>query len=235
MNIFNRIVMILAILVLVLAVAFVLVRPLDAVDGIKAALAFFEQMMLDDQLYLLFLIGSSVVLLFLVILLTFEFRRPRHKTVRVIVPTAVGGNVQLDIASVAQNLEYRIDELPGVRQVVSRIVSHGRDIDVALDLDTSPTVNIPELTELVVKMCRDIAEGQLGLKVRGKVRVNIHHEPYPSGALPPAQTQPVASAPSPIVAAPEPFEPAPVAESAEPAAQPPATEEPAPSAPSEKP
>jgi hypothetical protein len=125
-------------------------------------------------------------LVILLVLLWLELRRPRRKTVRV--KTQGGGNAHLDVQSVVQSLEYRIDELPGVRQVRPRILSHGRDIEVVLDLDTSPSVNIPTLTDQIVGLTNDIVEGQLGLKIRSRVRVNIRHEPYPRGTMPSTAT-----------------------------------------------
>ncbi|MGC9361112.1 MAG: hypothetical protein ACP5G7_12220, partial [Anaerolineae bacterium] len=63
----------------------------------------------------------------------------------------------------------------------------GNSVKVQLDLDTSPSVNIGLLTDQIVDMVHDIVEGQLGLKIAGKVRVNVHHEPYPKGTMPPTQ------------------------------------------------
>lgn len=185
MNLFNRIVMVLACLILLVLVGFVLIQPLDAIDMARSGLAIFEQTVMNEQFYSIFLGVTSLILILLVIVLILELRHPRYRTVRV----KSKGNVQLDVSSVAQSLAYRIDELPGVRQVVPHVISHGNDIEVGLDLDTSPSVSVPELTDLVIKMCRDIAETQLGLKVRGKIKVNIRHEPYPGEAVP-AKAQP---------------------------------------------
>lgn len=194
MNFFNRIMMVLACLILLILVGFVLIQPLDAIDTARFGLTIFEQTVMNEQFYSIFLGVASLILIILLVVLILELRHPRYRTVRV----KSKGNVQLDISSVAQSLAYRVDELPGVRQVVPHVISHGNDIEVALDLDTSPSVSVPELTDLVVKMCRDIAETQLGLKVRGKIKVNIRHEPYPG------ETAPTRTQPSPTLSAGEP-------------------------------
>lgn len=181
MNVFNRIVIILDILILMTLVVVIMLSPVYVVDLATFNLELFREAVFDYRFYYV-IGGGGVLLLILLILLWLEVRRPRHKMVRI---RAKGrGNAQLGVESVMQSLEYRIDELPGVRKVEPSVVSRGRDARVILNLDTSPSVNIPMLTEQVVEMAHDILGGQLGLKVRGKVRVNIKHEPYPRGAMP---------------------------------------------------
>jgi len=187
MNAFNRIVMVLGIIVWIAIVAYVVLLPLDAVGVARSALDIFERSLFDDVFFTYFLIGCGVVLLILLVLLWLELRRPRRRTVRI--RTQGPGNAQLDVESVAQSLEYRIDELSGVRQVRTHVKSRGKDVEVSLDLDTSPSVNIPVLTEQVVNLARDIVEDQLGLKLHGKVRVNVKHEPYPRGTMPVTRAQ----------------------------------------------
>ncbi len=114
MNLFNRIVMVLACLILLVLVGFVLIQPLDAIDMARSGLAIFEQTVMNEQLYSIFLGVTSLILILLLVVLILELRHPRYRTVRV----KSKGNVQLDVSSVAQSLAYRVDELPGVRQVV---------------------------------------------------------------------------------------------------------------------
>jgi hypothetical protein len=182
MNTFNRIVMVLGILVWIAAVTFVVLLPLDAVSVARVGLDLFEQSLFIDQFFTYFLIVSGVILFLMLIFLWLELRRPHRRTVRI--KTQGRGNVQLNVESVTQSLEYRIDELAGVRRVKTRVASRGKNVDVFLDLDTSPSVNIPVLTEQVVNLVHDIVEGQLGLEIHGQVGVNIKHEPYPRGTMP---------------------------------------------------
>lgn len=184
MNVFNRVVMVIALLFWLAVVAVILLRPLEAASLVKTYVSVFEEGLFNDQFFLLFLVIGGAILLLLLVLLVLELRRGRRHTVRV--RTKGAGNAQLTVDSVVQSLEYRIDELPGVRQVEAHVASRGRDVEVVLDLDTSPSVNIPTLSDQIVTLCHDILEGQLGLRIHGKVRLNIRHEPYPSGAMPPA-------------------------------------------------
>ena len=212
MNVFNRILAVLAILVALAVVLLVMLYPLDAVDVVKANLDQFEESLFDNQFFYLFLAVSGAVELLLLVLLWLEVRRPRRRTVRV--KTKEGGRAQLGIESVSQSLEYRIDELAGVRRVAPHVVSRGRDVDVIIELDTSPSVNIPVLTDQIMDLCHDIVEGQLGVKIHGKPDIRITHEPYPRGTMPstgPLGMEAVASPPAAVepkpIRAPKPVQP----------------------------
>jgi len=188
MRVFNRIVMVIAILLGIAGALLLAFYPLETVKFVRANVDLFEESLFNDQSYLFFLIGVAVWLVVMVVLLVFELHRPRRKGVRI--RTKSGANAMLGVGSVSQSLEYRIDELAGVRKVEPHITSRGKDVEVVINLDTSPSVNIPVLTDQVVELCRDIIEGQLGVKIHGKVRINVHHEPYPRGTMPPTQPTP---------------------------------------------
>jgi len=182
MNTFNRIIMVLVIMVALVVVAFIMIRPLQAVDFAKLGLRYFEEGIFEEQFFYIFLAVTGGLELILLIFLWLELRRRRRQSVQVEIEG--GGRAKLGTSSVAQSLEYRIDELAGVRKVKPRIKSRGKDLDVVIDLDTSPSVNIPVLSAKVVDLCRDILEGQLGVKIHKKVQVNVKHEPYPRGTMP---------------------------------------------------
>ena len=197
MNIFNRIVMILAIVLALLVATYVMVDPYGSVMLARDGLDAFEQLIYQDHCYRFFLLVLGGLDLLLLVLLWLELRRGRRRTAHI---RTKRGAAELGIQSVAQSLEYRIDELAGVRKVRPHIVSHGRDVGIRVDLDTSPSVNIPVLTEQIANLCHDIVEGQLGLRIHGKVQINVKHEPYPRGTMPPTAPlgeQPIVTPPLP--------------------------------------
>jgi len=190
-NVFNSIMMTLLILLLIVLVVYVMVLPSAAHYSATEGLKVYEQDIVNGNLpYTWFLVGGAAILLLLLVLFVLEVRKPRRKAVRI--KTQAGGSARLDITSVAQSLEYRVDELAGVRQVKTRITSRGKDVDVELDLDTSPSMNIPVLTDQVIALCHDIVEGQLGIQIHGRPVINIKHEPYPRGTMP--STKPLGGA-----------------------------------------
>jgi hypothetical protein len=183
-NIFNRIVMVLLIVLSIALVAFIMIRPDLASDAVNRGVAFFDANITDTGGWFSrwFLPIGAAVLLLLLVLLYLEIRKPQHKAVHI--QTQDGGYARLDIASVAQSVDYRVDELAGVRKVKTRISSRGKDIDVVVDLDTSPSVNIPVLTDQIIEMTHEIIEGQLGVRIHRRPVINIRHEPYPRGTMP---------------------------------------------------
>lgn len=181
MNIFNRIVMVLLILALFALVVLLLLFPREVAVVIQTAMGNAQELLNTGQFFIIFVAICGVVLLFLLVLLWLELRHPQLKTVHI--AAAKSGDAQLGIQSVAQSLENRIDELAGVRKVEARVASHNKDVEVLLNLDTSPSVNVPTLSDQIVDLTRDIVEAQLGLKIRGKVRINVRHEPYPRGTM----------------------------------------------------
>jgi hypothetical protein len=194
MNVFNRIAMIILILGLLVGVAYFTVRPLSVIATVETNLSYFKEAIPTDQYFFMFLLTNVLLLLILVILLWMELRRPRYRTVRI--KNTGAGDARLSVESVAQSLEYRVDELPGVRKVQPRVTSRGRDVDISLVLNTSPSVNVPELSAQIADLCREIVETQLGLRLHGKVAIKILHEPYPRGTMPVSAPLPKVSAPS---------------------------------------
>lgn len=188
MKVFNRIVVVIGILVGLAGSLLVLLYPLQAAETVQAVVAQFQEALYDARFQTLFIVTMVVLIALLLFLLVLELRRGRRKSVRI--RTEGPAKAVLGVDSIEQSLEYRIDELVGVRKVVPHVRSRGKDVEVAVDLDTSPSVNIPVLTDQVVNLCRDIVEGQLGVKLHGKIMINVHHEPYPRGTMPPTQPLP---------------------------------------------
>ena len=89
-----------------------------------------------------------------------------------------GGDVELAVESIAQRLEYRIDQLADVIKVVPRVKPRRKSVDVELNLETTPDVDVPTKMEEVCQVARDVVEERMGLKLR-KIKVNIKHAPYP--------------------------------------------------------
>jgi hypothetical protein len=65
-----------------------------------------------------------------------------------------------------------------VVKVTPKIKPHRKAIDVELNLETAPDIDVPTKTEEVCEVARDVVEGRMGLKLR-KIKVNIRHAPYP--------------------------------------------------------
>jgi hypothetical protein len=177
MNVFNRIVMVLLIIAVIAGGIFMLLRPMDVLNLGASGIKMLQDQVYDSRFFMFFAIGGGITLFILLLLLWLEVKRVHFRIARV--QTKGKSNTWLGIASIAQSLELRIDELAGVRTAKPRVTSFGKDVEVFVDLDASPAVNIVALTDQVTQTCLDVIETQLGLKVRGKVSIHVSQQPYP--------------------------------------------------------
>ncbi len=118
-----------------------------------------------------FIVGGLVLYL--------ELRRPPRR--KAILEKAAGGEVEVAVDSIAQRLEYRIDQLADVVKVTPKIRPRRKDIDVELNLETTPDIDVPMITYEVCRVAREVVEERMGLKLR-KIKVNMRHAPYPESS-----------------------------------------------------
>lgn len=186
MNIFNRIVTILVIIVLWFVVVVVAIVPAQAlawaqqgIDWVAQSLARLDAMQ-PGWLYLAMRAGVIILATLLAMLLLWrELRRNRIPAVKVKLPS--GGEAAVTADSVARRLAWHVDQLADVVSVTPTIRTHGSTVDVTLDLETAPDVDVPLKSEEVMAVTRDVIETQMGLHVN-KIKVNVEHAPYPETA-----------------------------------------------------
>jgi len=193
-NTFNRIVMILLILAAFLVVTIGLFVPAEILAVIRG--------IADSTLFTLNRIRPEFILPFrallilcavfidvlLIGLLLLQVRGPAKHTLRV--QRVGGGEVVVTAESLAERLQYQIDQLADVIGVRARVAPRGGGVDVEVSLQTGGDVNVPEKAEQVLEITRQVVEDQMGLKLARKPRVNIHAMPtpgVPSRAITPAR------------------------------------------------
>ncbi len=174
MNIFNRVVMVVLLLVALSASAIFTVVPPRFIALLTRTLEALSRSVQGTPLLSL-LVGLGLVFLW-IFLLTLEVWRPPRRTVRVL--KVSGGEAELTIDAIAQRLVYRVDQLADVVSVRPKVSAGRRGVDVQLDLETSPDIDVPAKTEEVCGVVRDVIEERMGLKLR-RIRVKVRHAPYP--------------------------------------------------------
>jgi hypothetical protein len=193
-NTFNRIVMILLSLVAFFVVTIGLFVPAESLAVIRGVA--------DNTLYTMnrirpeFIVSFRALLIlcavfidvWLVGLLILEVRGPAKRTLRV--QRVGGGEVVVTAESLAERLQYQIDQLADVIGVKARVAPRGGGVDVQVSLQTGADVNVPEKAEQVLEITRQVVEDQMGLKLARKPRVNVTAMPapgVPSRAVTPAR------------------------------------------------
>jgi hypothetical protein len=116
------------------------------------------------------LIVFCIGLLFLVL----EVIRTRRSTVKL-----KDGSGELMMNGIAGHLAYCVDLLPEVLRARPSVKSTGRGVRATLYVETATGVNIPGKSAEIRETARHVLEDQLGLRVKGDVRVVIKPVPYP--------------------------------------------------------
>ncbi|MFQ5812566.1 MAG: alkaline shock response membrane anchor protein AmaP [Anaerolineae bacterium] len=203
MNTFNRVVVILLLLATIIVMTVVLVVPRPMIEVVQRWLSNLDANLELISPPILLMVGVVLALLVDVIcavLIWFEIRRRRPRAIKV--RSISGGQAELTVDSVARRLEHNVSQLDGVISVEPNVLGKRRGVEVEIDLETSPEVNVPAKTEEVCQVTREVVEDKMGLKLR-KVRVNIKHAPYPteppmvSKPTPPPTELPIVSGPTP--------------------------------------
>jgi hypothetical protein len=182
MNVFNRLVVIVLLVVsmIVLPVVLVLVPARPDIVIIIGEQALGRLKAMGGGLQIRFVIAGalSAVLIFVVcgLLLWLELRRPYGKAVRV---RKVGDEAKVTTDSIARRLEYNVDQLAEVISVKPKITARGKGVHVRLNVETGPEIDVPAKTEEISKVAREVVEERMGLKLAGKLEIHIKHAPYP--------------------------------------------------------
>lgn len=119
-------------------------------------------------------VGAALLLFVVAILLLFlelRFTSSRHLRVQQV----TDGQVEVTDAAIVQRLEHNIMQIPDVIGVHPRVAAaKNNTVNVLVELETSPEVNVPKKTQEVILAVKQVMEEQMGLQV-GNIRVQIAH------------------------------------------------------------
>ena len=185
MNVLNRIVIVILLLIVMVAGTILFVAPVYVFDWSGAWSGYFSRYfgraipysagwVGQKALGILFAVALDIILVLVLIL---EVRRPKPKTIRV--EKTSGGDVLISVASVADRLTYEIDQLEGVLRVKPKISVKRRGVVVMLDVRTVAGIDVPERSERIVETAQAVIEEKLGLKLAQPPKVSLRTAPYP--------------------------------------------------------
>jgi hypothetical protein len=173
MNILNRILLVLWLLSTLVVVTLVAAAPAEMmaiaslfVGGLKSIAD--RLLPAGRALVALFGFGLDLVLL---LLLWLEIRRPSHRTVRVL--HTDGAAAEVTTQTLKERLVIAVDGLPDVVSASARVRSFGRSVEVAVEAEIRPGVQVAEKAEQIAATVREVTETTMGLALRGKPQVRI--------------------------------------------------------------
>ena len=181
MSAFNRFVAVVLWLVLLVLCLLIAINPINALTQgsgrLTELLGQLNRLRVDSTTnYIIGQVafGVGTILLFSM-LLWMEIFTMRRRGVRI--RTAEGGSAELDTNSVGRRLAWHLDQLAEVMTVVPAVRPRGNAVDITLEIEAAPDVDIPLKTEEVVQVTREIIEQELGLKM-GKLDVRMRCAPF---------------------------------------------------------
>jgi hypothetical protein len=184
MNVFNRIVVILLILALMILIPLGLIFPEQAqavlrtgADVIQLNVAWLNGLPAQNELAVRAGLSVAGLVIFLIglLLLILELVRFRRRTVRL-----RDGSGELTTNGISEHLSYYIDMLPDVVRVQPTVQSKGKNVSAMLYAETAPGINVPEKSNQIRETARYVLEEQLGLQVRDEIRVVIRPASFPA-------------------------------------------------------
>lgn len=173
MNLINRLIIILA---LIVALVIVTAACLFPDFFIQQLVIFADRMervepriMLQDRLILIAI--AAVVDLVLILFLLLQFRRSAPKSVRI--QRVEDGTALLSADSIQKRLAFYIDGLPEVVNVQPKVRIKKDTVAVAVDVQTSADVDVPSKAREIVSVIRMVVTETMGLALHGEPQVNI--------------------------------------------------------------
>jgi hypothetical protein len=181
-NVINRIIAVLVVIILWAAIVVLAAAPGQGLAWARQGLDWVEvslfqlSAMQPGWLYPL-LRGAAIIVATLLALawLMQELRRKQTPVVKMRLPS--GGEAAVTADSISRRLAWYIDQLADVNNVTPTVRTRGNAVDIDLNLQTAPDVDVPMKTEEVVAVARDVIETQMGLQLN-KVKVHIEHAPF---------------------------------------------------------
>lgn len=183
MNVFNRVVMVISLLVAVFLCTFSLLMPVRALGVVSRQLdgigAFFSRIRPIVRVPAGILM-ALILDLILVLLIILEVRRPKRRSISV--RQAAGGEVTLRVGSIADQLEAEIGQLPQVLRAKPRVSAKGGGVVVKLDVKMEAETGVPGKAERIVGAVRRVVEERMGLKLARPPEVELQTVRCPEAA-----------------------------------------------------
>jgi hypothetical protein len=178
MNFLNRLLVIIQLLTLIALTPIALVLVLFFRPSMGNTISNLGQGLVSSPnaiLVQVIFVGVTVFVFIVAILLLYlEMQRPTARR-RLHVKQVAEGQVELTEEAIVQRLERSVMEIADITRVKSHITAgRGNVVDLSLELGTSPEVNVPQKTQQVIGIAKQLMEEQLGLKV-GKIRIQVDH------------------------------------------------------------
>jgi len=201
MNAFNRIFVIVTLVVLLVLGAFALVTPAGLLSAMQSIANWFRGTVFaaysDTGRVLVRLILAIVWVALIGLLLWREVRRTSSRHIEIARYTG-GSTIRISTDAVQEKVKEQVDAIAGVIESKVHATGHNRAVELKLEVSVTKDVDLIAKAEEVAAATRQIVQDQLGLKLAGKPQVAIKAKAgRPITPKPAQEPQP---APAPLLA-----------------------------------
>ncbi len=174
MNVFNRILSVLFMLIVAVGGAVALIAPAATLQ-MAQQLANFGHNLLGELPAGLRLVAriamAGLFSLFMAVLLWLELRRPQAKSVEV--QRAQGGKIKLTTSDIQRRIGESVSAVDGVRSTKVFVDARNKSVAARVEVVTEPGFEPVSKGEEIAESTRAIIEDQLGLKMFAKPHVTV--------------------------------------------------------------
>jgi hypothetical protein len=185
-RVFNRIVISLEVVLLIIVLIIAAVVPSTLLDRLQYTLQLGRNALELDwpRSYIVFLLVDIVLIFLLLVLLWLQLRPRVSRTINV--RGRNGTEAEVSTSSLAQSVQHHISSIRDVSRVRAVVNGVRAGVDLVLDLETRPEIDIPSKMEEVSQAARDLIEGKMGLHV-ARIKVNVKQVPYSRAEVVPSR------------------------------------------------
>ena len=174
MNIFNRFLAVIGLIIIALVGAFALIFPSWTLAFMHSAADIGHNLFGETTWVLRQIIRTIAAILFLGLmglLIWLELRQPNQKTVEV--TNASGGRVRVASNDIQQRLTREVENLNGVISAKVTVSARNKGIHTQTDAVIMPDADGAGKGDEIAQTIRSIAEQQIGVKLLTKPQVNV--------------------------------------------------------------
>jgi hypothetical protein len=198
MNTFNRVVIVILLLILIPLLSVFFVIPHNVLYNVGGWMQDLGTQLSAWTGWLRLLLGIVLALVFDVVaafLIYLEVRRPRKRFIHV--QQRSGGEVRLAVESIVQKIKYQLEPMPNVIKVDPKVQAKGNKVSANVKVTVAPEGNVPEMAAELVENVKQVLTTDLGLNVAGEPQVEMTVATAPRGAqratMPQTRTAPSTS------------------------------------------
>jgi uncharacterized alkaline shock family protein YloU len=174
MNTFNRVVLVLLLLLVMVLCSLILVVPMQSLEIIgqqAEALADLLSRVRPIARLPIGILLALIIDLVGILLIVLEVRRRESRSIKV--EQASGGEVTLSVASIADQLKAELSHLPEVVQAKPKVSAKRKGVVVEVDARIEAEAGVPNKAERIVEVIRRTVEQKMGLKLARPPKVNV--------------------------------------------------------------